>query len=293
MAIRHLKHTEIDFQKYDACVKKANNYRIYALSWYLNTVTNNDWEVLILDNYKAVMPLPYSRIKRKFLKRLIMQPMYCQQLGIFSTGELNSDIFNQFLKVFKILKPYVYHFNSENTSYLTSEFKPRNNFELNLDVSYKQIQKKYSKNLIRNLKKSLKNELSITNKVTIDAFILMKDNNKKHAIKSKQYKLMRDLVTKIISKETGTFYAVKKETDIIAIAFFVETDNRLIHLFSTNTTLGKQVGAIPFLFDSIIQKNANQKCVFDFEGSMIEGVAQFFKSFGAENNAYLTLNNSN
>jgi len=293
VAIRHLKHTEIDFDKYDACVKKANNYRVYALSWYLNTVTNKDWEILILDDYKAVMPLPYSRIKRKFLKRLIVQPMFCQQLGVFSMVELNVAIFNQFLKVFKVLKSYTYNFNSDNTDYLTSDFIPRNNFELNLETSYEQIQKKYSKNLKRNLKKSLKNVLSVTNNVTMDAFILMKDFNKKHSIKSKQYKVMRDLVAKLISENFGTFYAVKKETDIIAIAFFVETNDRLIHLFSTNTTLGKQVGAIPFLFDSIIKKNANQNCVFDFEGSMIEGVAQFFKSFGAENNAYLTLNNSN
>lgn len=293
MVIRHLKHTEIDFEKYNTCIKKANNYRIYALSWYLNTVTNKDWEVLILDDYKAVMPLPYSRIKRKFLKRLIMQPMYCQQLGVFSIGELDSDIFNQFLKVFKVLKPYIYHFNSENTIYVTSKFEQRNNFELNLNLSYENIQKKYSKNLKRNLKKSVKNELSITSNVTIESFITMKDNNKKHTIKSKQYKLMRDLVAKIISKKMGAFYAVKKENEVIAIAFIIESKGRLIHLFSTSTTLGKEIGAMPFLFDRIIQKNANQKCIFDFEGSMIEGVAQFFKSFGAENNAYLTLNNSN
>ncbi len=293
MAIRILKHTEIDFNKYDACILKAKNTRIYALSWYLNTVTNKDWEAIVLDNYKAVMPLPYSRIKRKFLKRLIAQPLYCQQLGIFSIDELDVETFHQFLHKFEDLKTYVYHFNAENTKYLTNDLEIKNNYELNLALPYEEVKKNYSKNLTRNIKKAIKNELIVGNDIGIDAFIEMKNKYKKHAIKNKQYLLMKKLIAKIIDKKMGAFYVVKKQTDILAIAFIIESEKRFIHLFSASTDLGKQFGAMAFLFDNIIQKNANQNLILDFEGSMIEGVAQFFKSFGAENKVYAIQNNTN
>jgi len=291
--IRCLKHSEINFNKYNACILTAYNTRIYGMSWYLNCVTNKDWEVLVLEDYYAVMPLPFGRIKRKFFKRTILQPMYTQQLGIFSLTELDSDTIQQFLDEFNTLKPYVYHFNSENTARITSKLELRNNYELKLNISYSDIQKNYSKNTIRNLKKAFKNELFLTNEITIEDFIRMKNNNKKHSIKKKQRELMSQLIQQIIAQKKGNFYGVKKEKQLIAIAFIIETETRLIHLFSASTALGKQTGATFFLFDNIIQKNTNSELIFDFEGSMIEGVAKFFKSFGAKNNIYLKLDNSN
>ena len=39
----------------------------------------------------------------------------------------------------------------------------------------------------------------------------------------------------------------------------------------------------------MIKKNAAKNIIFDFEGSMLPGVAKFFKSFGAIENNYYSL----
>ena len=61
--IQYLKNNEIDIEKYDNCIKSSLNSRIYAFSWYLNIVADN-WDVLVLNDYEAVMPLPFLKRKR-------------------------------------------------------------------------------------------------------------------------------------------------------------------------------------------------------------------------------------
>ena len=59
--IRHITRDTLDVQKYDNCIANAINSRVYAYSWYLDIVADAKWDVLVLDDYKAVMPLPKRR----------------------------------------------------------------------------------------------------------------------------------------------------------------------------------------------------------------------------------------
>ena len=63
--IRYLTENEIDFKKYDQCIANALNSRIYAYSWYLDIVADKNWDVLVLNDYEAVMPMP--KRKRYFI----------------------------------------------------------------------------------------------------------------------------------------------------------------------------------------------------------------------------------
>ena len=77
--ISYLTRKEVDTEKYNACVAKAINSRIYAFSWYLDIVADN-WDVLVLDDYKVVMPLPW---RQKYFVKYIYLPTWVQQLGAF------------------------------------------------------------------------------------------------------------------------------------------------------------------------------------------------------------------
>ena len=41
-----------------------------------------------------------------------------------------------------------------------------------------------------------------------------------------------------------------------------------------------------YLIDSFIKINSNKKIIFDFEGSNIKGVKNFYSGFGSKNNPY-------
>ena len=79
--IEYKKHSEIDRQRWDACIEGSVNRLPYALSWWLDTVCP-DWDALVEDDYRAVMPLTRDR---KFGFDYLYQPYFTQQLGVFSS----------------------------------------------------------------------------------------------------------------------------------------------------------------------------------------------------------------
>ena len=110
--IKHLTRKELDITKYDHCIAKACNTRIYAHSWFLDIVCD-DWDVLIIENYKAVMPLPK---RKKIGINYIYLPPWVQQLGIFSKDIITASLIDEFIKgipkKFKMIDVFL---NSENS----------------------------------------------------------------------------------------------------------------------------------------------------------------------------------
>jgi len=282
--IQYIKRKDLDIKKYDACIEASINSRIYAYSWYLDIVADN-WDVLVLNDYKAVMPLPFLRAKRFLFFEKIIQPRFCQQLGVFSTIELRKDSFDEFISLLLKLKPLSYNMNSFNSKKIEpngNNFDERINYELELILSYDKISNSYSKNLKRNIATARKIKLRVSDKVDVEEVIKMKKQVMNHNIKSKSFRVLSELMKEVLLRKAGISYGVYLDNEIIGSAFFLSLNNRIIHLFSSCTEVGKINGAIPYLFDSIIRGNESKDLVFDFEGSMIPGVQRFFKSFGAK-----------
>jgi hypothetical protein len=60
------------------------------------------------------------------------------------------------------------------------------------------------------------------------------------------------------------------------------------------TTLeGRKTEANHFLFDSILKEFAGSSLLFDFEGSDISGVKNFYEKFGTTNQPYCKLHFNN
>jgi len=286
--IRKIKYKEIDFKKYDLCIKNAKNTRFEAFSWYLNLVANKNWNVLVLNDYQAVLPLPIQRVKRKLLKKMVVQPHYCQQLGVFynQISKKEQELFLDFFKKENVLQ---YQFNTDNT-FVLNAFKEhitiKNNYVLDLNRPYNEIKKNYKKGLKQNIKKAEKASLTITKDVDFNAFKTLKLQNSVHKIKAKDYKKMEELTDAIIQKGKGDFFAVYQQNKITTVAFYIITKKRIIYLLSATNQTGKKNGATAFLMDYIIKNHCQQPKILDFEGSSIKGIADFFKSFGATNEPY-------
>ena len=57
-------------------------------------------------------------------------------------------------------------------------------------------------------------------------------------------------------------------------------------MFSAVSERGRKEKSISLIIDTIIQEFSGSNFIFDFEGSMIDSLASFFKSFGAELEEY-------
>ena len=81
--ITYLTRTQLNKNEYDNCIHNAPQSKVYALSWYLDIVADN-WGALVLNNYEAVMPLPW---RKKYGICYVYPPCWTQQLGVFSKKE--------------------------------------------------------------------------------------------------------------------------------------------------------------------------------------------------------------
>lgn len=276
--IELFKNKQIDKQKWDNCLEQSDSAKIYAYSWYLDIVAPN-WKALIQDDYKAVFPLP---IKKRLGISYISQPLFTQQLGLFSSE--NSVNFDDYLSQIP-KKIWLRSLQSHNNStYATT----KNNFELDISADIEKIREKYSQNTKRNIKKAREQQLIITGCSTESLIQLFKANKGKEVkeMNEKNYSILSNLLDKIQEKQKGNCYGIFKDGELISSAFFSNCFKRSIYLFAASNTYAKKIGANHLLIDTYIEKYKQDSLILDFEGSMIPSLARFYASFGAAKKPY-------
>ena len=279
--IHYIKRKDLNVVKYDACIAHALQSRIYAYSWYLDIVADN-WDVLVLNDYEAVMPIPW---KQKYFIKYVAQPLFCQQLGIFSKETLPKELQDKLIKSIpnKFLKVSL-NFNADN-QVSGSNTTVKSNFLLPIENTLIENYKKFNKNRKRSLKKSQNNFLYV-DVVNINALLLMAEKEKKY-LKNFKFTTLIKLITPLQDLEKGFLLGVySKENELLGGAFFLKEKHRITYLFSVMNAEGKRLNAATFLIYDVLNTYIDKGWLMDFEGSNISGVADFFQSFGAKTANY-------
>jgi lipid II:glycine glycyltransferase (peptidoglycan interpeptide bridge formation enzyme) len=274
--ISFVKRAALDVEKYDSCIENSIQSRIYAFSWYLDIVADH-WDVLVLNDYEAVMPLPW---KQKFGLKYITQPYFCQQLGIFSVEKISKEIQLQFIKKIPLqfLKVALV-LNSQNM--LIGQPIKKNLF-LQLNKNHELLRKKFSKGRKHAIKVAEKNQLMVA-ETSIQSLI---DIQKKlYQYEFSEKKLIK-LSKQVLQQNTGEVVGVFKDEVLLGGAFFLFQKERIVYLFSAFTEKGRELQAASFLLNYMLKKNENSLLIFDFEGGNISNIATFYNSFGAEVETY-------
>jgi hypothetical protein len=277
---KFIEHNDIDRVQWDKCIKSSLSSPLYGLCWYLDIVCPS-WKAIICDDYSFVWPLP---VNKKMGVSYVYQPFFTQQLGAFSNKDISADILNEAWNIIK--DKYVHahiHFNVTNPPFNASYENRRLTHWLDLNRSYEHIYRLYSTNVKRNIKKALKNKLELVISDNIDYFIkwMQRDYNERFkGIKPQHYQTLSNIYIK--SRGKAQIIGIKKGANFLAQALFIKDKNQIIYLAGVNSTEGQKSGAMHLIFDEIIKENASSPLYLDFEGSMIDSIARFFKSFGSE-----------
>jgi len=278
MKISHLRNDLIDYSLWDKRISESINQLTYAYTWYLDIVSPN-WEALVSENYEYIMPLP---IKRKYKIPYLVQPNMTQQLGVFSKDIIDENIVQLFINE---LPTFSYQLNlNEKNFYSIADAWP--NYILKLNIPYSQIATNYSKNTLRNIDKSRKMDLKIQSNLSVDDFTAFYYSANKN-YKTADLSFVKNLIENGIANEKMSLLAVlAANNEIIAALCIMHSANRLTYLLPVSNEKGKKSSAMFLLIDQIIQNNAEKDLILDFEGSRIEGIARFYKGFGAINQPY-------
>lgn len=290
MNIAYLRRSQIDIEKWDSCIEQSDNRLVYAKSWYLDIVSPQ-WSGLVGDNYLAVMPLP---TKTKYGIPYFYQPPFTQQLGLFDTSKVHDDsIIDEFIRKIP-LRPYRLHINGYRYPQHNGIEQP--NYTLYLGRKYDDVSSRFDTNTLRNINKAYKSGViverydsaNIAKSDIADKFIEF------YLSTPKPYEVPDiDVFTKLIreayAREHMIFYfAYIDEVPIAALAL-LWSGKRMIYLCPISSEYGKQYSAMFLIINRIIVDYQDTDTTLDFEGSRIEGIARFYRGFGAKLEPYFLI----
>ena len=274
--IKRLKYHEIDFEKYTRCLENSAQRKYSASKDFLDITSGKNWELLIYNDYEAVMPIPFVN---KLGLKIVHNPMLCQQLGIFSLND-STEINEQFLSYLK--KNYlirIYPFNDVNS--FNSDLKKKKNYIIYSD-SYETVYSKYSPKRKRKLRSEP--EILDDSDVKIISFDDVKEFIQSNLLGAeKEGDTIRFI--KIFQKFSHfglvffyAYYYQNKITNVIAV-YSDEKTNALLGTFNDKNYV--KISGASILINQVIKENIEKK-IFDFEGSELPNVEEFFRGFRPE-----------
>jgi len=284
--IKRIKYQDIDFEKYKNCIENSVQKKFYAERIFLDISTNKNWEILVYNDYEAIMPIPFIR---KLGFKIVINPKLCQQLGIFSRIESKkiNDLFYQFLVGNYIV--WYYAFNDSNT--FSKLLKQRNNFLIFPD-KYETVRQKYSPKRKRKLR--LDQEVIDNSEIVKNPDLdLMKDFIQKTGLGAEN-KDLQDFINLLIdfhNQDKLDFYGFFYHQKLVNLIAIYREKYSLALLGTYNEREFVKLSGSSFLIDKVISENIETK-IFDFEGSEIPAIEEFFRGFRPELRPYQCIQNN-
>ncbi|HDP74582.1 MAG TPA: hypothetical protein ENN49_01680 [Bacteroidales bacterium] len=281
LKIVFLYRDEIDDKRWNTSIDNAINGNIYAYTWYLDVVAPG-WGALATPDYDYLFPLP---IKRKYGVNYIMQPLFCQQLGLFTSQKITPGIVDSFID--SIPQTYKYIDINLNIHNIINNFiknsDKRKTYLLDLLDYNEHLFKKYNQNTKRNILKAIANELIVTDKLPLHEFVNIYREHGFTVRGDKDIKLIKRLAETLITQNRASIWGVANSFyQFGSVALFAESHNTIYYLFGASKHEFRNKGAMFLIIDGVIHKNSGMDKVLDFEGSEIRGIARFFEGFGAK-----------
>jgi hypothetical protein len=285
--IHLIKQNDLDSEKWDACVKQDSTGHFYGYHWYLDMLAPR-WDALVYGDYEWVMPLVYDR-KFKIIPYLY-RPFGVQQLGIFGAKPTNSDLVKSFLDAIPTTYLHIDIYLNSTNRIDAPGITFRRTYEIDLTASYERIHSEYNSQRKRDLKKAEKAGLTILENDSPDVLVRLFHDNKANDIKnftSWHFDRIRQIMYAMIYRKMGQVVSVyDAHNAVCASGFLVSTSQRSVFLFSGQDDYGRNHGAMTKLIDHFLLYGSMRGGVFDFEGSDIPGLEEFYKSFGGKQVEY-------
>lgn len=285
--IRRLKYHEIDFEKYELCIENSVQRKYSVTKNFLDIVADKNWEILVLNDYEAVMPITFFI---KFGIRFVLNPKLCQQLGIFSRED-SVEINDLFLRFFqKKYRVFYYPFNDNNT--FSEQLSRRNNFIIFPD-QYEKVYQKYSPKRKRKIRQEP--EIKENSEIKQLNFDSVKDFIPQNVLGAKTNSTdVHDFINLFKTfYDSGNldfngYFFHGNLTNVIAV-YRDKKANVLLGTFNDHQFV--KISGASVLIDDYLKKTIEQKA-FDFEGGDIPNIEEFFRGFRPELKTYPYIQNS-
>ena len=283
--VRRLAAGAIDRAAWDAAVLADPLAKPYGLSWWLDAATADRWEGLVLDDYRVVLPLP--RLRRYRVMPVHIRPPFTQQLGPF--GNLQSGDLKRLLEAlprkFQTALPLA---PSIPLDEVPTGFRVRRrvNYVLDLARPFAEVKKDFQKRMRQYLNRT--GELAV-HPVSGTAVIgLCRDHlGDRGGIRDFHWKRLAAIIDAAEVRDRGFCRGISGNGELLCVGFYPHLNGRAYNLAAASTPAGfEQRGMIHLLATVMEDLSDRPGAAFDFEGSELPGVREFFSRFGGQDEGY-------
>jgi hypothetical protein len=283
MSIRYLKNREIDIIAWDKCIAASFNSSVYAFSWYLDLVCEN-WDALVEDDYRSVMPLPKHLF---FGKDIIGLPYFLNELGIFSITPVNASKTKAFIEAIPhIFAYYQIILNKYNPVALKdTSFLMRTRYELDLIKPYYKLSGFYSPGLQQQIILAMARGFSFIMGLSPNdmiRFIVKKQFRLPKALTRHNFRLLRSVMAGLIRYKSGELYGVyDSHNELASIGLFAWINYQINLIFHVVADDRLNDFAHLFLIDRFVDKYSETNTTLVFDSAIIPLPKIDYKDFGA------------
>jgi hypothetical protein len=272
---------------------------IFMQQWWLDTACMTiGWDVILDIKNDAIRGAMIVFKKSKFGINYIVQPPFTFYSGIWFNpkmmpndlilkGTFQREITTNIIQ----LLPKVHYLSLKLRSDLMDSLVfTWNNFTVHPMYTYRlfdignhnEIFKNYNDATKRKVKKNTANcTFQVSNDAELTATIWEKTFVRKGLKTPYSRIILQNLIAKSIEKGQGATLHLLDEENIVQAVSFIVWDNEMAYNITTAYTENSTVkNCSTIILHEAILYASKQVNVFDFEGSMLQGVEQLFKGFG-------------
>lgn len=263
MKIRHLTQDDMNKQLYNSCVHFATNGSIYGYDWFLNATTE-DWDFLVEgddESWQSVMPLPKD--KSWWGRTKLIQPRLIPELAIYTVNALSTKRIQSFWDAVPAeyrsggltVEPASVPANSNRFT-----VAPAGGTVLMLNQPYEEIigdfSPEYHEGLIRAEMAGLRPASSFKPERLSEFWLRVNGDTPDNQW---AFHAMQRLMYQVLHRSWGGTHAVQDEAgELLAMTFLVYSHHRIFPLFTVESTEGKSVGALTYLWDNLLKTHAGK-----------------------------------
>ena len=298
-------------EKYRNFCNKESSIPLFSKAWWLDSVCGeNNWDVSLVEKGGNIFAsMPYY-IEKKYGLTIIKHPKLTQTSGIYFKYPKNQkyykklsfekEMINKIISQLPKFDKFIQSFNYKYTNLLPFYW---NNFSLNIKYTY--IIEDLS---LENLEKNLETDIRRRRKKASESGIIVYESNdveKFYELNKMTFERQKENIPYSLDFVKNLFYTCQKhnackiffakdrEGEIIATSFLVYDEDTVYYLMGGIHPEKRNLGGMDVIQYESIKFALTSNRIFNFEGSMIESIEKYFRSFGAIQQPYYNISKIN
>lgn len=272
---------------------------LFEQPWWLDIVAPGKWKEAVVKNEagETIARMPYVLSRDQ-----IQMPPLTQTLGIWMTPEIKRNygkqrtVINEIFAQLPSCRTFEQSLSPENEyvlpfRWLDYRMEPRFTYRLTDLSDCGKLYQSFNKTAKRHIKYA-RNKTTICSETRLDTLLEMLD--KTFEAQKRKNPMPRDVIRRMVevcdASGYGQYFEARDpEGNVHSCAYFVYDEQVCYYLLGASDSRFRNSGAQSLVLWEGIQFAAQHSRVFDFEGSMVEGIENFFRQFGGVCTPYYTV----